>query len=147
MTIRSHFHALSHVASTDPATGRELLLLLRTEIQTELVELGLVDLGRSVDHHVTALVVLREGDEVTDGLLAGEQCADTVETKCQTSVRRSTVLEGVDDESELIFSLLRTDAQNLEHSLLNLRIMDSDGTATEFCAVQHEVVGIGANPF
>ncbi len=49
-----------------------LLLRKRTDVQTELVELGLVDLGRSVDHHVTALVVLREGDEVTDGLLAGE---------------------------------------------------------------------------
>lgn len=50
----------------------KLLLRKRADVQTELVELGLVDLGRSVDHHVTALVVLREGDEVTDGLLAGE---------------------------------------------------------------------------
>ena len=60
-------------------------------------------------------------------------------------MRRSAELECVDDEAELIFSLLLADAQNLEHPLLHLGVVDSDRAATEFGAVQHKIVGIGTD--
>ena len=62
-------------------------------------------------------------------------------------MRRSAVLEGIDDEAELVLSVFLADAENLEHPLLHCCFMDSDGSATEFRAVQDEVVGIGADPF
>ena len=37
------------------------------------------------------------------------------------------------------------ETQDLEHTLLYLRVVDTDGAATHLCAVEHEVVGIGAH--
>ena len=59
---------------------------------------------------------------------------------------RSAELEGVDDEAEFILSFLRSDSENFEHPLLDVGVVDPDGTASEFVAVQHEVVSIGADP-
>ena len=62
-------------------------------------------------------------------------------------MRRSSEAEGVDDESELVFSLLRAYSEDLEHPLLDLGLMDPDGTSAEFGAVQHEIICIRAYPF
>ena len=82
-------------------------------VEAELVQLYGVYLRRSVDHHVTALVVLREGDVVAYGLLSAEEGTDAVETEGKSSVRRCSELEGVDDESELVLGFFLSDAENL----------------------------------
>ncbi len=58
---------------------------------------------------------------------------------------RSAVLEGVDQEAELVLRLFLAEAQNLEHPLLDLGVVNTDGASAEFVAVEHEVVGIGAD--
>ena len=60
-------------------------------------------------------------------------------------MRRGAELEGVDDESELVVGLLRADAEHFEHPLLHVGLVDTDAAAAELCAVQHEIVGIGAD--
>lgn len=89
-----------------------------TDIQVKFVELDLVDGGRRIDHHVAALVVLREGNVIPDGIASAEQCAYPVEAECKTSVRWSAELEGIDDEAELVCGLFLADAENFEHPLL-----------------------------
>ena len=80
----------------------------------EFVKLfGVNDGGRS-EHDILALVVLREGDIVPDGIGSSEKGADAVKSESKASVRGSAVLEGVDEESELALHLLRTDADDLE---------------------------------
>ena len=60
-------------------------------------------------------------------------------------MRRSAELEGVDYEAELVFGLFLAYAEHLEHALLHGRLVDTDGSAAEFGAVKHEVVGICAD--
>ena len=61
---------------------------------TQLLELCIRDGSRRVQHHVAGRVVLREGDEVADGVGIAEHGAHTVETEGEATVRRSAVLEG-----------------------------------------------------
>ena len=100
---------------------------------------------RSVEHHVAALIVLGECDEVADALLSAEEGAETVKAECDASVRRSTVLESVDQEAEAVVRILMAEAEDLEHTLLYPGIVDTDGAAAHLGAVEHEVVGIGAH--
>ena len=60
-------------------------------------------------------------------------------------MRGCSVLEGIHQEAELLLSLLRREAQYLEHLGLQLRIVDTDGTATHFDTVAHHVVCIGTH--
>ena len=56
----------------------------------------------------------------------------------------STVLKGVDKESELSLSLLRGKSEALEDSLLQLCIVDTDTTATKLSAVTYKVVCVSS---
>ena len=120
-----------------------LLLLRLAQLQIQLVELRLVDVARGVEHHVAAGVVLREGDVVADRLRAAEQRAQTVETERKAAVRGRSVLEGVHQEAEALLRLLGREAQQFEHLLLQLRVVDTDRTAADLRAVADEVVGVG----
>ena len=55
------------------------------------------------------------------------------------------ILEGVDQEAEAVVRVLMAEAEDLEHTLLCLGIVDTDGAAAHLGAVEHEVVGIGAD--
>ena len=122
-----------------------LLFLRLAQLQIQLVELRLVDVARGVEHHVAAGVVLREGDVVADRLRAAEQRAQTVETERKAAVRGRSVLEGVHQEAEALLRLLGREAQQFEHLLLQLRVVDTDRTAADLRAVADEVVGVGAH--
>ena len=92
----------------------------------QFIQLHLINLRRRINHHITPLIVLRECDVVADCLLTSEECAHAVETECEASVRRCSELEGVDDEAELVVRVLLAYAENLEHPLLNISLVDSD---------------------
>src|SRR5574344_468228 len=53
---------------------------------------------------------------------------------CHGSVTSSTTM-----------TMYRSEAENLEHPLLNLGIVDTDRTATKFGTIQNEVISIGAD--
>ena len=57
-------------------------------------------------------------------------------------MRRSTELECIDYETELVVSIFLAYAQHFEHPLLHIRLVDTYGTASELCAVEDEVVCI-----
>ena len=56
---------------------------------------------------------------------------------------RSAEGEGVEQEAELLAGLLLGDAHDLEHSLLDVPLVDTDGAAADLVAVAHDVVGVG----
>ena len=99
---------------------------LVSALEEEFIHLGIVDNRRSLSHNVSSHIVLRECDVVADGLLAAEQRAEPVESESQSSVRRSSELEGVHQEAETVFCLLVSESQDLEHPLLNLAVVDTD---------------------
>ena len=119
-----------------------LLFTFCCRVEEEFVHLLLVDVRRRINHHVAALVILRECDVVTDCLLTTEERTYAVKSECKTTVRRSTELECIDDEAELVFSILFADSENLEHTLLHCSLVDTDRTATELRTVEDEVIGI-----
>ena len=58
-------------------------------------ELLLIDDVGGTAHRLTGVLHLREGDDVTDAVCAYHEHNDTVETVCETSVRRYSVFECV----------------------------------------------------
>ena len=60
-------------------------------------------------------------------------------------MRRCAELEGIHQETELFFSLFRCESQYLKHLGLQLSIMDTDRTATDFNTVTYHIISIGTN--
>ena len=58
---------------------------------------------------------------------------------------RSAVLEGVEQETELLPGLLRSDIQKLEDPALNILAVYSDTPTADLGAIEDQVVGPGAD--
>src|SRR5699024_11316675 len=67
---------------------------------------------------------------------------ETIETVGDAAMRRCTVCECFKEESELLVSFLIGEAECSEHSFLKFFIMYTYRTATEFVAVQYNIVCI-----
>ena len=103
--------------------------------------------SRSAGQRITTAASLREGDDVADRVGASQDGCGTIPTESDASMRRSAVLEGFKQEAELVGSLFRSDAEHIEHTILNVIAVDTDGTAAHFVTVAHDVVGIGHGVF
>ena len=90
---------------------------------------------------------LREGDDVTDGVRFAHHRDDAVETEGEAAVRRSTELEGVEQEAELLTGFFRTDLEGFEDLFLDFFAVDTDGAAADFPTVEDHVVGLGVGMF
>ena len=101
-------------------------LFLDINDQIQFVQLGRIQDTRSIEHNISSRIVLRESDVVADRLRAAEQRAQTVETERKAAVRGRSVLEGVHQEAEALLRLLGREAQQFEHLLLQLRVVDTD---------------------
>ena len=56
-------------------------------------------------------------------------------------MRRSTVLEGIQHEAELAVGSLGSQADSLKYLLLNVVLVDTQGTAANLHAVEHHIIG------
>ena len=59
----------------------------------------------------------------------------------EAAVRRRAVAQRVQQEAEARLGLLGVDAEDVEHLLLDLGLVDTDRAAADLDAVEHEVVG------
>src|SRR5699024_5412415 len=123
------------------AGGR--LGVLARGIHPGLLALGRGDRGGRTGQRVVATTGLREGADIADGGCTGQQRHDTVPAESDTAVRRSPVGERLQQEPELLLSLLLGDPHDGENPLLHVSPVDTDGTATDLVAVAHDVVGVG----
>ena len=110
----------------------EFLLLLVAQADVELAQLLFVDRSRSVRQQALGALRLREGDDVTDGVRFAHHRDDAVETEGEAAVRRSTELEGVEQEAELLTGFFRTDLEGFEDLFLDFFAVDTDGAAADF---------------
>ena len=101
------------------------LLFLYFYDELELVELLLVYGGWCVEHHVATAVVLWERYAVAYAVEPCHEAYEAVEAKGEASMRRRSVLEGVDKEAELRHGTLLGEAQYLEHLCLKGTVMDT----------------------
>ena len=64
-----------------------------------------------------------------------------------SAVRRCSVTERIQEETELCLGLFHGEADRLKHLLLKILIMNTDRTGKQFITVQHKVIGSGTAVF
>src|SRR5690606_21385090 len=87
-------------------------------------------------------VVLRKGNELADVTATTEKAYPPIETESRTAVWWSTILEGVQQETEFVTSIFIGKAQHTEHGFLHAAIMDADAASSDLGAIDHEVVRV-----
>src|SRR5439155_16161926 len=112
----------------------------RPYLQTELRELALVERGGGAGEGVGAGLCLREGGDLADVLLPGQDGGEPVDPDREPGVRRRAVPERVEQEAEPGTCLLGRDPEQHEHLLLYVGGMDPNAARAELPAVDDEVV-------
>ena len=82
---------------------RELLILRidEVEFEVEVFELIFGDLGGGIGEGADGLLGFGKGNHVTDGVQTGQDHGETIEAKGNTSMGRRTILQGLQEKSEL----------------------------------------------
>ena len=123
--------------------GCFLTALLRLRIDASFLTLRRRNRGRGLGQRVETAAGLREGDDIADRVGLRQQGDDAVPTESDTTVRRGAVLEGIQQEAELRLGFLLADAHHVEHAVLDVAAVDTDGAAADLVAVADDVVGVG----
>src|SRR5690625_3533128 len=100
----------------------------------------LVNYIRRADHQLLRPLRLRESNHLAERRRAGKQHRQPVHAERDTTMRRSAEAEGIQNEAEAALRLLFVDAEQTEHPLLYIPVVNSDRSAADFTSVQHEVV-------
>src|SRR5216684_1073073 len=119
--------------------------LRRHDLDVELFELRRIDWARCVEHEVLHALRLRESDDVADVVGACEQHDDAVDPGCNAPMRRDAILEGLEQETEPLLDRGLVETEELEHPLLQLRLVDSKASARQLISVADGVVGMGSH--
>mmetsp|Transcript_55897 Transcript_55897/g.144216 ORF Transcript_55897/g.144216 Transcript_55897/m.144216 type:complete len:264 (-) Transcript_55897:345-1136(-) len=109
----------------------------------QLCELLGRDAGRRVHHRVSTLVVFWESDVVANGGFPSQNGAEPIQAEGQAAVRRRPVLEGAEEETELILGLFLAHAQHREHLHLKVPVVNPDRATADLDTIDHHVVCIG----
>src|ERR1700738_862587 len=119
------------------------LFLLRwreTQRNMQFAQLLRRQLGRRIHHQVDRLLIHREGDDLADVGLVGQQHDDTIDAGRGAAVWRSAITKGVQHAAESpldLFAAVACDADGLEH---DFRAMVADGARAKLDAVADDVV-------
>src|SRR4051794_11146820 len=98
----------------------------------EFAQLFRVHLRWRARHQVHGARGLREGDDLADRRLSGENRDDTVQPERDAAVRRRAVLERLEEETEAELRLLLGNAEPAEDPRLQRRVVDSNAAAADF---------------
>ena len=133
--------------SSDPAIRPKENERLALEFYPQLVELFFVDGRRRAGEEAQGARGLGEGDDLPDGLLAGEEHDQPVEAQGDAAVGRRPVAQGFEEEAELVPGL-RFGARPMALKIFRLKVLvvDPDGAAADLVAVEDDVVGLGPDP-
>src|SRR6202041_892522 len=96
------------------------------DCNTEIVELIGVDTRWRVSHQVLRGSCLRKRNHLTDRFLSRQQHHDAIHAQRDSAVRRRSIRECVEEESEALTRLLVRKAECFEHASLNILPVNSD---------------------
>ena len=88
-------------------------------------------------------MILRERYDLSDALFSEEKHYQSVETVSKSCMRRCSVFEGFNQESELHLALFFCKTEYFEHAGLQILVMDSYATAAKFNTVENDIISIG----
>src|SRR5574341_95665 len=97
----------------------KMYLLHNIQLDRQVPELRRGDPGGGLGHEADGLLGLGEGDHVADRLAARENCRQPVEAERQAPVGRRPVLQGLEQEAELLPRVLLGDIVQAEHLRLD----------------------------
>src|SRR5699024_12419011 len=69
---------------------------------------------------------------------------NTVPAEGDAAVWWCAVLEGIQEEAELLLCFFFANAHYVKDALLNISVMDTNGTTANFIAIAENVIGIGS---
>src|SRR5690606_7922076 len=123
-----------------------LLLLLSsrrlgffTQLNMQLAQLSVAHFTRRLSHHTCCGLSCREGNHFTDRLSAGHQHNQTIQTESQTTVRRCTELQRVEQEAEFFALFFFRNTQRTEYFLLHILIVNTDRATAQFSTIQNHI--------
>src|SRR3954454_24281592 len=133
-------------AAEEASTGSALRARMdaRVHPDAQLAELSLVHRRRGAGQGVGATGRLGERDHVADGGEAAQLGNDAVEPVCDPAQWGRAVAEGLQEEAEALLGFVRSDPQGAEHTLLELRRVDTNRSPADLPPVPHHVVGAAA---
>src|SRR6266850_706294 len=117
----------------------------RFDLDVELVKLRRIDRTWRAQHQVLMALCLGESDDVTDVLSARQHHHYAIDPRRYPSVRRHAVLERVKQMTEPLADRFARMTEDLEHSFLQLAVVNSDAATTELVSVANDVVGVSSN--
>src|SRR4029453_15326887 len=91
------------------------------------------------------MVIFWERHYLADGLLATNEHDKAIEAKRYAAVRRRAKMQCAQQMAEEGLSIFRADAERFEHFLLQFWLVNSNAAAADLHAIEHDVVGLGAN--
>src|SRR5436190_20910258 len=115
-----------------PACGRTILFMrvsLGSRKQMQFPKLALAHGGRGAGHQVYRRRGLREGDHFANRVLVREDRTQPVEPERDAAVRRRTVLERFEEETEAQLLFLGADVEQIEHPALHGGVVDTGAAA------------------
>src|SRR4030043_449104 len=116
------------------------------ELEAQLVELLLADLGRRSGQKTKRARRLGERDDLADGFFSGQEHDDAVEPHGDPAVRRRPVAERLQEIPEFVLGLFLRAAQGTEDPTLELKVVDPDGSAADFVSIADNVIRSGPCP-
>ena len=108
----------------------------------QFLELFRVDLTGRFGHQIAGLLRFWECDHFANVIQPGKQHHPTIDSQCDSTVRRSAILERVEQETEPIPCGLFVDAQQFKDLLLGFTIVDPDRSPARLAAVDDQVVSL-----
>ena len=98
---------------------------------------------RSLGQRINGALGLREGDNIADGIQMEHKHDEAVEAQGNACMRRSTVLECIQEESELLLCFFLGNADGFEYLFLQVFLVNTERAAAGFYAIQYFIFCFG----
>lgn len=108
----------------------------------KLLKLLIVNCRRALRHKLACVLYLRESNYISQAVCTAKEHRKPVKTYTKTAVRRCGILVCVNKEAELFFDLLIGKTEKSEHSLLKLRVCDTNRTTAKLDAIEYKVISL-----
>src|SRR5258708_6103569 len=92
-------------------------------------------------HQIRAFGGFWEGDDIANARCPAQNCIEPIKSEGDATVRRRPITKRLEHVTEAELGFLRRDLQHfLKNRSLQVRLMNTDGAAAEFDAVDDDVV-------
>jgi hypothetical protein len=130
------------VAKRPPQT-RELLSAPPNNLQAQVAKLSGLGSARRTHHQIFSAVILWKSDDVTNVVGPHHEHDEAVDAQGDATVRRRAKSEGLEKVWEEQSLLIGRNAKHLEHPRLQVAFMNPDAAATDFDAIEDNIIGLG----